>query len=128
MMPQDLLIHLEQVSILNLIQLSCVRVVDQLDRPWAEARGDCRPLVFGFVQVAFSLTVASQDVEAPFDVSKTLINVRIWSSLTQAWIIMLLEDSFKSVNGILQLFDDLEKIECCQTIRVVDQLSELREA
>src|ERR1700722_11786395 len=127
MILQDLLIHLEQVSILNLIQLPCVRMVDQLDRTSAEARERCRPLFFGFVLVAFSLTVASQDVEAHFDVSKPLINVGIWSSLAEAWIVMLLEDSFKSENGILQLFDDLEKIECCLTIRVVDQLSELRE-
>jgi len=127
MMLQDLLIHLEQVSILNLIQLPCVRVVDQLDRTSAEVRGRCRPLVFGFVQVAFSLMVASQHVEAHFDVLKPLKNVGIWSFLAEASIIMLLEDSFKSDNGILQLFDDLEKIECCQTIRVIDQLSELRE-
>ena len=127
MMPQDLLIHLEQVPLLNLIQLPCVRVVDQLDRTSAEVRGRCRPLVFGFVLVAFSLTVASQYVKAYFDISKPLINEGIWSSLAEAWIIMLLEDSFKSENGILQLFDDLEKIDCCQTIRVVDQLSDLRE-
>src|SRR3984957_15122254 len=113
MILQDLLIHLEQVSILNLIQLPCVRMVDQLDRTSAEARGRCRPLVFGFVLVTFSLTIASQDVEAHFDVSKPLINVGIWSPLTEAWIIMLFEDSFKSKDGILQLFDDLEKVECC---------------
>jgi len=127
MMPQDLLIHLEQVSILNLFQLPCVRVVDQLDRTSAEARGRCRPLVFGFVQVALSLMVASHHVKAYFDVSKPFINVGVWRSLAEAWIIMLLEDSSKSENGILQLLDDLEKMVCCQTIRVVDQLSELRE-
>src|SRR5271156_4973811 len=127
MFPQDLLIHLEQVLVLNLIQLPCVRVVDQLDRASAEARGRCRPLVFGFVLVALSLMVASQHVKAYMDVSKPLINKGIWSSLAEAWVIMLLEDSFKSEKGILQLFDDSEKIGCCQIIRVVDQLSELRE-
>src|SRR2546423_11090029 len=120
MMPQDLLIHLEQVLLLNLIQLPCVRVVDQLDRTSAEARGRCRPLVFGSVQIAFSLMVASQHIEAHFDVSKPLKNIGIWNSLAEASIITLLKDSFKSDKGILQLFDDLEKIECCQTIRVID--------
>src|SRR5947209_18372869 len=109
MMPQDFLVHLEQVSILNLIQLPCVRMVDQLDGTFAEVRGSCRPLVFGFVPVALSLVIASQDVEAHFDVSKPLMNVGIWSPLTETWIIMILEDSFKSENGTLQLFDDLEK-------------------
>lgn len=120
MMPQDLLIHLEQVLILNLIQLPCVRVVDQLDRTSAEARGRGRLLVFGSVQIAFSLMVASQHIEVHFDVSKPLKNVGIWSFLAEASIVMVLKDSSKSDNGILQLFDDLDKIECCLTIRVID--------
>ena len=125
-MSQDHSVHLEQVSVVNLIQRSLVRVVDELNRTFTKARRSSRTLIFGSGRVAQSSSVLNQAFQAIFDSLQALINVGIRRSLRKSWIIVLLKKTFKSENGIQQLVNDLQKIVCSKKVRIVDQLSELR--
>lgn len=125
MISQDVLVCLEQIAIADLIQFPLVRPIDELHSTFTEPRRAIWAFVLGSGPIVLSLSIANQIFQAHLDVLQTLVDCRIRSSLTKTWVIMLLEKSFKSVNGVLQLLDDLYKIDCSKAIWVVDHLSKL---